>query len=320
MIFQGRVARAVWVGVCALIAGAAGCASVLGIDADRHVGESDAATLDEVTLDAGTNAEAGPYANVPPNWQCLNNAPPGKDAGPVVQVQFQFESASGNSSTVQGNQGTPVPGVSVHACNTLDVGCLSPITSNSISDDAGMATVKVPEAFTGYYELKAPNFLNSILARPAQYHSEYQLQGLAPASLVAVGGDFVGIKQDPNSGFVVISALDCGPVPAAGVTFTIEGNVGPNEQVIYLANNLPTTGATQTDSVSGAALVFNVPVVQSDDAGGSTAATLTLRASFASTGQEIKTVSALVRASQQWMTYVDIRPDQSAWAPPITED
>ena len=56
---------------------------------------------------------------------------------------------------------------------------------------------------------------------------------------------------------------------------------------------------SQTDNlVSGTALIFNVP-----------SGNLTVTASFAATGQAIRTVSALAR--EGWVTYVDIRPDQA---------
>jgi hypothetical protein len=303
--------------VCTALGSAAGCASVLGIDSERHVGAVDSGATPDVATGDEPAAETGPFANVPPNWQCLNQPPPGRDAG-AVSVDFQFNSAAGTSTTVGGNSGTPLPGVQIHACNTLDVGCLSPITSNVISDDGGNAALQVPEAFTGYYELQATSFNPSILARGPQYHSELQAQSLAPTSLVQAGGALAGVQMDPNLGFVVVSVFDCtvtatGSKPAGGVTFTIEGNTGPNEQIIYLANNYPTSGATQTDDVSGTALVFNVPVQPPTDGGPQSGATLTLRASFAATGQEIRTVSALVR--EGWVTYVDVRPDQADFVP-----
>jgi hypothetical protein len=310
-------------GTASVIVGVgAGCANVLNIDSDRHVGAPDSSTLDGPVSDVQDESteDAGPYANVPPNWQCLNKSLPAKDGGPV-ELEFLLNSASGNSSSVGNDNGTPVTGATFHACNTLDVGCLNPITADSTSDDAGLAFIRVPDAFTGYYELHASGFQDTILSRPAQYHSIYQTQGLAPQALVAAGAALAGATQDPTLGFAVVTACDCtvtasGPTAAPGVTFTIEGNAGPGEQVVYLAANLPTSGATQTDAVSGSAIIFNIPVAGSGSGDASTdaatgASTLTLRASFASTGQEIRTVSALVR--QNWVTYVDVWPDQADW-------
>jgi len=72
----------------------------------------------------------------------------------------------------------------------------------------------------------------------------------------------------------------------------------PWSQIVYLENNLPTQAATATDRISGSALIFNVPP-----------ANTSVTASFAATGQAIRTVSALVHAG--WVTDVEIRPDQA---------
>ena len=208
-----------------------------------------------------------------------------------MQVEFLFNSGSGTAS---------IAGTQVEACNLLDVGCqypLSPATANN----SGVALVTVPGGFSGYYEVNASSFTPTILSRPRQLSSEYAPQSLMTASLLQAAASFVGVTQDPNLGSAVVTVLDCTSTPAADITFTVP-SPGPTETVVYLQDNLPTQGATATDLVSGSALIFNVPP-----------GTLTVTASFAATGQVIRTVSPVAR--EGWVTYVEIRPDQATHEP-----
>jgi hypothetical protein len=296
----GRGSRPTRLGIAGfiLVAGIAGCATVLGIDADRHI------TLDPVdgqtpaTDEAGD--DAGPFPGVPANWACLNNPIPKKPTG-SVQLEFFFNSASGNASSGNGDVGTPVPGADVHACNLLDVGCQYPF-SDQTTDDAGIAVETVPIGFSGYYEMHATNFTPTILSRTPQYSSEYQSQGVANLTLLSAGAGFAGVTQDPNLSIALVTASDCTTTQAAGIVFSVP-KPGPGETVVYLQNNLPTQSATETDSVSGTAMIFNVPPTE----------TLTVTAFFAATNQPIRTVSAIAR--EGWVTYVDIRPDQASHQP-----
>ena len=295
-----RVAR-IGIAVFILICGIAGCATVLGVDADRHLVADPDGGRTPTTDDAAE--DAGSFPGVPPIWECLNGASPPTPSG-NVEVEFFFNNSSGNSSSGNEDVGTPVPGADVHACNLLDVGCAYPF-SDVVTNDGGVALLTVPAGFTGYYEMQAANFTPTILSRTKQYTSEYQAQGVADLTLLSAGAGFAGVTQDPNLTIAIVTVFDCATNPAANITFAVP-KAGPGEQVVYLLSNLPTQSATSTDIVSGSALIFNVP-----------AGTLTVTAFFAATNEPIRTVSAIAR--EGWVTYVDIRPDQ-ATHPPIPDD
>ena len=234
---------------------------------------------------------------MPTNWTCLQ-APVPAASSENVEVEFLF---TGGGGLTGGDEGTPIPGAQVQACNALDVGCAYPLSS-ATANDSGVALVKVPGGFSGHYKVNASTFTPAILSRPAQLSSEYAPQSLATASLLQAAASLVGVTQDQNLSIAVVTVLDCTSTPAANIVFTLP-DASPGEMVVYLLDNLPTQSATATDLLSGTALILNVPP-----------GNLTVTASFAATSQAIRTVSAL--ALEGWVTYVDIRPDQ-ATHPPI---
>ena len=280
---------------------AAGCASVLGIDSDRHyvapVEESGA--LEEAgAMDAEEAAaqETGPTQ--PPGFACLNDPEPAKPSGNLT-LRLVFTDVSGSSTS--GSTGTPIAGAEVHACNKLDLTCSNPFGSVT-TDDAGVAPLSVPGAFDGYYEMRAQSFTNSVLSRSPMLANETENQGVARISLLSQAGVLAGVTQDPTLTLGIVTVENCAAGVAAGVSIEV-GSPGPNETVVYLVNNLPSQSATQTDDVSGTALIFNVP-----------AGTLTVTASFADTHQVIRKVSTIAR-DNNWVTYVQIRPDQATVHP-----
>jgi hypothetical protein len=232
------------------------------------------------------------FSSLPANWSCLDAPIPGVPSGNVELELFLNDS----SNIVQGSSGTPVAGAQVQACALLDTDCMTPV-SDTTSDDAGTALLSIPPVFIGYYQVTAPDFTSAILARPKPYSNEYQAQGLTTSSLLSAGASLVGVTQASNLSIAIVTVLDCTSTPSAGIVVSV-ADPGANERAFYLESNVPTVSATQTDSVSGAALVFNVPP-----------GNLTVTASFAATSQAIQTVSTIARDG--WITYVEIRPDQA---------
>jgi hypothetical protein len=288
-------------------AGIAGCATVLGIDSDRHV----------VAVDSGGGeVDAGPFANVPPNFACLRNPIPPAPTG-NLEISWFFNNAGDITSTATGmNEGTPIAGLTIEGCATLNTFCTAPVVPEVTTDDAGVVLLTgIPPAFTGYYAINAAGFGANILALPPQYHDELLVQALAPTSLIASGGEFVGILQQPDRAFAVVAAFDCGTSstganPAGGISFSVPGDdVDGGPQIIYLQKNVPVPNkqANATDSVSGTAIIFNIPVPPEEAGVG----TLPVTATFAGTGGMFQTATALVR--QNWTTYLDMKPYQALW-------
>ena len=292
---RGRVGVKVAMGALGVIASAAGCASVLGIDSDRHLATTDSgAPPPAATADANLGTptpDANLYTDLPANWACLNDAVPDAGTG-NVQLQLFFNDVA--------NGGTPIAGAEVHWCNQLDLTCTNAFDSVT-TDDGGIATLTVPVGFDGYYEVRATNYSPSILSRTPQLSSESQPQGTVNIAVLSSGASLVGVQQDPNLAIAIVGAADCTTTPAAGITFQV-GAPGATEQVLYLADNYPSKSATKTDSVTGSAIIFNVPP-----------GTFSVTASFASNNEAIRTATTIAR--QGWITFVQIRPDQASHTP-----
>src|SRR5579859_5856129 len=293
LLQSARVALA-----CAAIAtgAAVGCASVLGIEADRTYVPPDEGGSPEA---GGDDAQdAGPVETAPvqpPGWACLNDPVPATPSG-NVDLHLNLTDVSG--ATTSGATGPPIVGAEVHACAKLDLTCVGAFDSVT-TDDAGLAALSIPGGFDGYYEVHAQSFTNAVLSRPPLLAPETQQQGMARISLLQSAGALAGVTQDPSLSIAIVTIEDCSAAVAAGIVFTV-GNAQPNETVVYLENNLPSQSATQTDKVSGSALVFNVPP-----------GTLTLSAAFADTKATIRTVTTIGR-DNNWVTYAQIRPDQAS--------
>jgi hypothetical protein len=272
----------------------AGCSGILGIEADRYLVDAGPSGTADSGGGGGTTDASDGAAGA--DWSCLNTTAPPLGTGNVVLTLF-FNDVSG-AATSGSFAGTPIPGVSVRSCGTLDLDCKNPISS-AVADDGGLAPISVPIGFDGYYEVDAgTNYTPTILSRSPQRADEQALQGMGSSALYALGAGLAGTTQDPNLSLAIVTAADCNSNPAPGVEFTV-GAPGPNETVAYLENNLPSKSATATEA-TGSALVFNVP-----------AGTLTLSAAMSGTHQPIRSVTALIR--QGWVTFVQIRPDQAQY-------
>ena len=123
--------------------GAVGCASVLGIDSDRHiVGSGDEggvrpprSTRRAQATRQRPSTKRARRARRPSAVSTVRPATPGN-----VEIQFFFNDVSGASN---GGTGSPVAGAEVHACNALDVNCANAFGSVT-TDDAGLAQIHRP--------------------------------------------------------------------------------------------------------------------------------------------------------------------------------
>jgi hypothetical protein len=254
---------------------AGGCAAVLGIDSDRHVVAS--------APDAG-------------GWWCANDPVPDAAPGPFKVAMFVNDVSS--ASSANSFAGNPIVGAAVVACTTLDIACSTPIAS-ATSNDAGIALITVPSSFSGYYQLTAAGFTSAIASRTPQLGDESVQQGMADLALIAAGGGLAGVTIKPNLATAIVSVLDCNEAPASNMLIQVDGPTA-GEQLVYLADSLPSASATETDS-TGSAIIYNVP-----------AGTLRLTASFADQ-QPLRSISTLARVG--WVTFVQIRLDQSMRVP-----
>ena len=196
---------------------------------------------------------------------------------------------------------TPVPGVSVQGCNALDVYCKAPVASPAVSDDAGEATVVVPENFGGYFEFVSSGFLPStlypgrLLADALTFQANFgDLNTTATLSIASILQVPMLVDPEAGVGQAFVQVFDCFDRYAPGVTFTFAiADAGSNEVQWYIADMFPSKAATQTDS-QGTGGTLNVP-----------AGSLLVTATLAGTTRVIGTANPLIRAG--WVTYAWIR-------------
>jgi hypothetical protein len=266
--------------VAVAASGVVACAKIIDVESDRYL--------------AAPIVDAGPPAPGT-DWSCLHATPlDASGPGSFTLEYFLNDVTTAQSSTTFA--GAPIAGAVVRACANLDLMCNDALVLGA-TDDAGLVRMRVPHGFDGYYEVTdASDFAPSILKRTPQMSDEHADQGLAKTSLIQFGAKVAHVDIDPSLGFVVITAADCRSAPASGVQFALH-NPAASERIIYIEGNLPTPTATETDE-AGSAIIFNVPP-------GSVAITGTL----ASTGETLRTVTALVRDG--WATFVQVRLDSA---------
>jgi hypothetical protein len=184
-------------------------------------------------------------------------------------------------------------------CAKLDAGCANPIVANVPNVDGvfefdaptGMA------GFDGYLEISAPpvpctnaevfggasatvcallpqcnpampdercaippysrtlRFFNPPLVRDVQ---------LAPLMIASTASSLgiaqaAGVAYDPTQGGLLVTALDCDAMGAAGLAFSIEEHPESTGQILYLENNIPTRARQETDA-TGIGLFVGVAV------------------------------------------------------------
>jgi hypothetical protein len=226
-------------------------------------------------------------------WRCLTNpVEPALPTTSTVRASLQVcDSLRGCSSSLTQ--------LTARLCAKLDPGCSNPILANISNDNGvfefdaptGMA------GFDGYLEVSAPpvlctdsevfggasatvcallpqcdrtmpdqrcaippysrtlRFFNPPLVADAQ---------LPPLMIVSTASSLgiaqaAGVAYDPTQGGLLVTALDCDGMGAAGLTFSIDEHPEGTVQMMYLENNIPTRARQETDA-TGIGLFVGVPV------------------------------------------------------------
>jgi hypothetical protein len=160
-------------------------------------------------------------------------------------------------------QGTPVSGMAVQPCATLDPACANPVAPAVLSDDAGIATLSVNGAFSGFYSMKKSDSFPTLFypgrllaSEPTASYPTAALPFSVASELGAAIGVTVSTDADAGVGHIFMAIFDCQDRHAAGVSAALNTDAGTQ---FYQANGLPTTSATQTD-ISGTSGWINVPI------------------------------------------------------------
>jgi hypothetical protein len=203
-------------------------------------------------------------------WGCLDDTPTPSDPTEEVTVKVILFNAF-QPFTLGGSRGgsdltllsyTPQPGVTVAACSPLDTVCASPVSGPTSSDDAGIAALRVPGSFGGFYALSQPGSVPTLFYAGRLLDGEltvtYPTSETSSASYSelesAVG---ISANQDVNAGpgAVSITQLDCNDRRAAGAAFT---SSPPPTVTSYLQDFFPSTTAKMTSS-DGSGVLVDVP-------------------------------------------------------------
>ena len=213
---------------------------------------------------AGSPLDAGPQ------WACLDQPSEVTSSSPVA-ITFTLYNAFSPLVTAGATGGsdftvvscTPVPGFALEGCSTINPSCPMPATPFATTDDAGEATVTVPNDFQGFFRLAGPGYLpagvymNQLLADASTFTPPIPAIGPQEAALIASALN-VPFDLDGGVGVVVFEVYDCFDRHAAGVSFAMSINAGPPTVQYYVADNIPSTTAKQTDAL-GIGGALNVP-------------------------------------------------------------
>jgi hypothetical protein len=224
------------------------------------------------------------------NFDCV-----GKRAWPVGVIDSTATFSTHYSDTVGT---TAMAGVFVRLCPLADPTCATE-WDHATTDSTGYASVSGrlsqqgngnAGVFNGYVDLSDGGVYPTVaiifpplagsLAGSADY-TPYLAQTFS-AHDVSLLTSVLPVPLDPTRGHVVISALDCLQVPAAGMTFQM---VPPDGAlIVYVRSGVPSVQATATD-VTGTAAILNV-----------LPGPITVSTHVAATGALVSQHSAFVRA------------------------
>jgi hypothetical protein len=194
---------------------------------------------------------------------------------------------------------TPLAGVSIVACTPDDPGCMAPQPSPVITDDAGVAGLKVPGNFNGFYYLTKTEFMPELLFPSAHLlasdqNAHYPVTLLSNASIMSLSSAF-GIMSGADGGpqgILLVTQFDCQDRHAANVAITTSPSGGAT---LYTTNGFPSNGATAT-SVDGQGAILDLPT-------GPVTVTATLQGA---SPQVVAKANVIIRSGT--MSWVFLRP------------
>lgn len=268
--------------VASTLAAAAAC-SVL-VDAEREQCTTDAECVGHVGLGPGALCvdyvcqppapvfdSAINVTDAPPSdsaWGCVGRTIPPIDPNAVVQVFARFQSLDG----------APLGGLSVKACNALDLLCTAPFEGTpKNTDDAGLVEmyVSVPTrgGFKGYLETGpsdsspalAPTLFNVQLGSdnvklPSEAGSNsprYPVQLLESEDLERLASA-VGATLNPDLGHLVFTVLDCERNLASN-TVVKSGIRNADTRLSYFDDSGNPSTALEKTTSSGRGAFLNLP-------------------------------------------------------------
>jgi hypothetical protein len=141
----------------------------------------------------------------------------------------------------------PIGGVKADVCTKVDVSCSTPRFSTT-SDSAGLVTLEIAAAFSGFVSFQLTDALTPTLYffNPPVDHDQ-EIPALSLSSPLARGALLSQLGATVDRGDILLTAYDCTGAAAADVTFALAPD---NAEAVpyYLLDGLPNATATGTDS------------------------------------------------------------------------
>jgi hypothetical protein len=152
-------------------------------------------------------------------WRCVGPAQP--QVSSVTSISYDWELRDLIT-------GDPLVGLTIRACELLDLGCAQPLTAPVVTDAAGKAIVEdipinsLTRVFDGFFEVEGDGYhFLYIEARP-WIHDSGIIYNLPSDEILAAGAQAAGVELLPDRGIALINAFDCLNRNAPGVSIEFE--------------------------------------------------------------------------------------------------
>jgi hypothetical protein len=255
------------------ILAAAGCSTVLGVDANRYLATDDAPVVE--TPDAAAEAaDPGQAMMQPaPDWSCLGalrEIDPTQHVTVTVTVIDEIP-YSASQRDVDGGSGLAtvdgrwLPGVAVRPCSLRDTDCMEG-QNTVVTDDAGRAKFTLPGDFAGFFAVERLDLVPATLYPgrliPGENSAAFTALTMFPAELDDLLGEMPTISvlgADAGLGVAIVTTYDCQDHQARDISVSYTG-VGLQTVPYYFQDGLPVPvpQANATDDY-GQAGAINLP-------------------------------------------------------------
>jgi len=286
----------------AVSAAAFTCSCNFIVEPDRVQCETDEDCTKRGESFQGTECIRSMCVKADPIWGCMDKPQP--PAGPAEPHNVLVR-ATNIISTLP-----PIAGAHVKLCNRIDTNpdpaldCQSPLSPpDLVTNEAGEATLTVNNNFTGYVAVFPPEKPGAPPADqyvPGYYYFNPGVTSdmtvatqIATFGLVTALTGLLEAEQRDDRGLVLLNALNCQGIGAAGVVFKSDG---ADDQTVtfYAQGSLPVKGLTATEA-SGFGGFVNIE-----------ARLLTITGEVAETGRQMGSVSLVTRPKA--ITYTRLVP------------
>jgi hypothetical protein len=215
-------------------------------------------------------------------WDCLDDEPVPVQPRPTVSYTVTVVDSITNQ---------PPPGLSVQACDDIDINCARPVTPRTGVSSDGRVRLSLAQGFDGFFEVTSDNTVPTRLYPDGTLRSDedgatLELIDEETVVLLAQAG---GVELQPDAGSVLARAFDCNGQLSSGIEFEND----TDSRAFAFIDGLPIEG--KITGGEGLILFANVP-----------AGFTFIEGTLAGTSRQMGTTTAESRPG--WVVYADVRP------------